>query len=511
MRRPPRVIVAGGGIGGLTAAAELAAHGAEVTLLERGAELGGKLRQVTFAGRPIDVGPTVLTMRWVFEQIFTDLGTRLAEEVRLRQSEILARHAWTDGSRLDLYADLERSTAAIADFAGAREAKAFRAFVAQAAKISAAAERTFILLPSPTLREMGRATGLAGMRDFVALDGLRSMARALSGHFADERLRQLFGRYATYYGSSPYAAPATLNLIAHVELAGVWLVDGGMANLARALARLATARGATLRTGVEVGELIVRGGRVAGVRLADEELDADAVVFNGDVAALGAGALGPAARGSVRPTSVAERSLSALTLATLAPTSGLTLAPHNVFFWRTDYAREFHDIFARGRLPEEPTVYIRAQDRDGKHAGGPERLFLIINAPARGDVAPFGDVEVHACLERAFSLLERCGLRVDRQPEREELTTPNDFARFFPHTGGAIYGRATHSMWAPLQRTGARTRLPGLYLASGSGHPGAGVPMAALGGRQAAAALLTDFGLTGLSAPTGMHGGTSTR
>ena len=119
--------------------------------------------------------------------------------------------------------------------------------------------------------------------------------KALSGHFRDPRLRQLFGRYATYSGSSPFDAPATLMLIAHVEQQGVWLVEGGMARLAGALAALAERRGATIRCGTAVKDILVSRGRASGVRLANGEvIEADAVICAADCAALAAGAFGQA-------------------------------------------------------------------------------------------------------------------------------------------------------------------------------------------------------------------------
>ena len=125
----------------------------------------------------------------------------------------------------------------------------------------------------------------------------RTLWDALGGHFRDPRLRQLFARYATYVGSSPLSAPATLMLIAHVEQEGVWRVRGGMRRVADAIAALAAASGTQFRYGTGVARIDADGGRVRGVALdSGEFVAADAVVFNGDVSALGAGLLGDAPR-----------------------------------------------------------------------------------------------------------------------------------------------------------------------------------------------------------------------
>jgi 1-hydroxycarotenoid 3,4-desaturase len=512
MGRTPRVIVVGGGAGGLACAVDLARRGAAVTVLERSAAVGGKIRQERVAGRGIDAGPTVLTMRWVFEGLFADAGAVFAERVALRPLEVLARHAWTDGSRFDLLADPARAAAAVAEFAGAREAEGYRAFCRHAETIYRRVAGPFIREARPTLPGLIGSLGLRGLLGVVDIDVHRSMWKALGDFFKDPRLRQLFGRYATYYGSDPFTAPATLNLIAHVEQAGVWVVDGGMIRLAEAVDELARGLGVEVRRGAEVVRVAVERGRASGVVLADgTALAADAVVLNADVAAVAGGRFGPACADAVKEPDPGRRSLSAVTWASVAEVRGWTPAYHNVCFSR-DYAREFADI-AAGRLPDEPTVYICAQDRGD--AGGPgagsERLLVLVNAPARGDARRFTIAEVEACQRATFQLLRRCGLELTPAASATAVTTPNEFAERFPGTGGALYGPATRGWTDTLRRPGSRTRLGGLYLAGGSVHPGAGVPMATLSGRYAAASVCEDLASTAGYRWAATAGGTSTR
>ena len=235
--------------------------------------------------------------------------------------------------------------------------------------------------------------------------------------------------------------------------------------------------------------IIVDRGRAAGVELTSgERLEADAVVFNGDISALDA-ALSP-----VPATRPAERSLSAITWCLHAATSGFPLAHHNVFF-AEDYAAEFNAIFRARRPAAAPTVYLCAQDRGetGSHAEGtPERLLALINAPADGDGAPIAPAALAAIAERSFAMMRACGLEIDHHAEATVTTTPAEFHTLFPGTGGALYGRANHGASGSFARAGSTAKLPGLYLAGGSVHPGPGIPMAALSGRLAAARLLQD-------------------
>ena len=239
-----RIAVVGAGMGGLAAAVDLARAGLDVTVYERAAHPGGKMREVMAGTAAIDGGPTVFTMRWVFEGLFADAGAVLADRLDLQPANVLARHAWRAGGRLDLFADIDRSADAIGDFAGAEEARGYRAFCARSAGIYRTLVRPFIAAEQPSQAGLVQRVGLANLSALWRLAPFSTLWSALGDHFRDPRLRQLFGRYATYCGCSPWLAPATLMLVAHVEQDGVWLVRGGMARVAQALQALAERQGA---------------------------------------------------------------------------------------------------------------------------------------------------------------------------------------------------------------------------------------------------------------------------
>jgi 1-hydroxycarotenoid 3,4-desaturase len=178
-------------------------------------------------------------------------------------------------------------------------------------------------------------------------------------------------------------------------------------------------------------------------------------------------------------------------------------------FFSPDYRAEF-DSIERGELAANPTAYVCALDRPGDAPADGERLQVIVNAPANGDTHLYGPKEISACGTAMLERLRGCGLTLE--PMAEPLvTTPADFAARFPSTGGALYGRASHGWAASFLRQSARTRIPGLYCAGGSTHPGAGVPMAALSGRLAAATVLKDWASRRRFLPAAMPGGMSMR
>ncbi|MEO8874552.1 MAG: 1-hydroxycarotenoid 3,4-desaturase CrtD [Polyangiaceae bacterium] len=508
--RQQRVVVVGAGVGGLACALQLAQAGYGVTVVERASVVGGKLRVAEVGGVAIDAGPTVLTMRWVFDELFALAGRDLDAYVPLTRVDVLARHAWPDGSRLDLFADRDRSAAAIAEMCGRAEAQRFLAFCTYTQRIFEAVEGPFLRSQRPTFGSLMKHAARIGMGAVTAIDAHRTMWSALQTHFRDPRLLQLFGRYATYVGSSPFEAPATLNLIAHVESRGVNRVRGGMRALGSGLERLARELGVAFRFDAHVSKILVHAERAAGVELENgETIEADAVVCNADVSAIATGLLGAPVARVAKATDRKSRSFSAVTWAVRGHSNDFPLLHHNVFF-SSDYRAELAELTRQQRCPTHPTVYVCAQDRNDEAAlHYDERFLLVVNAPATGDdAAAWSREERERCEENAFSSMARCGLTLTKHESIQ--TTPADFHRAFPATGGALYGPTANGSLSTLARSGARTKLAHLYLAGGSVHPGPGLPMAALSGRRAAESVHEDLGSTARSKPAAISGTIST-
>ena len=454
-RAPLRICIVGAGLGGLAAAMLLAARGAEVVVLERASALGGKTRAWP--------GANGITLLPVFQALFAEAGVAL--DVPLSRQNLLARHHWAGGATLDLVDGRAANADTIGGFAGAAAARGYLDFAARAQRYFEALEQPFIMAERPGALALAGNTALARK---MGLSALSPLWDALGEHFADPRLRQVFGRAACYVGASPLLAPATLMMISHIEQLGIWQMQGGVAALVDAMAAAARHHGAVFRTAAEVVALRIEAGRARGVVLAGgETLAADAVLANVDCA----GVLGPAAARAAPALPAGKRSFSAITWA-LRPAE----APAQSIFLPADPTAEFTALHFRNLLPEAPSVQV---------SGGDTALVL---APSRADTRPLSADAIAACGRAALALMQAAG-----QPQAFEdqvPTTPDDFAAQYPGTGGALYGRAVHGWAASFQRPGARTALPGLYLCGGATHPGAGAPMAAISGRLAAARIL---------------------
>ncbi|MCX7931447.1 MAG: FAD-dependent oxidoreductase [Rhodovarius sp.] len=470
-RSVQRLCVVGAGIGGLAAAALLAARGLEVTVLERAPAVGGKLRFLSPANG--------LTLREVFAALFEAAGARLEEELAVTRQPLLDRFLWPDGQLLDLFDDAEATAEAIGAMAGAEAVSAYRGYLSRARQIFEALAGPFLFSPRPHPLALSMNPAVALRLGAAALSPLWE---ALGGHFRRHpRLRQVFARAAAYVGCSPLLAPATLMMISHIEREGVWQVAGGLLRLAEALAQLAARHGAQIRCGAEVAAIALKGGRAAGVILREggERLGADAVLVNADAMALGAGLFGPEAARAVPPVAAGARSFSAITWPMRITAGGELLATQTVLL-PDEPTAEYTELQYRHRLPPAPSIQLA---RDG------DRLLCMVSAPARADTRPLPAEAIAACGRHVQERLAGIGVMAEAE---DPPLTPADFAAAFPGTGGALYGAALHGWSAAFQRPAAQSALPGLFLCGGGTHPGPGVAMAAISGRLAAAAILEE-------------------
>jgi 1-hydroxycarotenoid 3,4-desaturase len=205
------------------------------------------MHQVRSGEHWIDAGPTVFTMRWVFDDLFANAGAQFASRLPFKEITTLARHWWTSGASIDLHADPQVTAADIAALAGSEDAEGYLQLCRDSGHIFELLKTSFMAAPQPNPISLAMRIGLNKLGEMLTLRPHQTLWRALGDYLKDPRLRQLFGRYATYVGSSPFRAPATLLLITHAEQQGVWVLPGGMTSLARAMQNLAEEHGAQFR------------------------------------------------------------------------------------------------------------------------------------------------------------------------------------------------------------------------------------------------------------------------
>ena len=496
-----RVLVVGGGVGGLSAAIYLAAAGRSVLLLEKNDRIGGKLNRWT-ADTPagtfeFDTGPSLLTMPFVFERLFQAAGRDMADYLTLRPLAPISRFVWPDGDRLELFADPQQTEASIAALAPA-DVEGWQKFMVYGKHVWDLAGEMFlmqapeqILAGKPDARQ-----GLGMLTTPFRIGMFRRFSSVVNKFVKHPKLRAVLYQYATYSGASPFRAPATLACIPYVEQHfGGWHIEGGMYSLAEALAKLAGELGVEIRTNAPARAILTDTGRVAGVELAGgERLTSDTVIANSDVVYTYRDLLEPADRPKW-PTDKLDAlepggSGMILLLGTRRKYEQLA---HHTKFMPLDYAADLEAMFETQTIPNEPCVYVCSTSvtEPGLAPAGCENIFILVSAPPlhdrgkaidwQGDAAGYRD-RVIDLLEHKFGLSD-----LSASILCESQWTPATLRDRYNANAGSIYGIGSNSRWQAFLRPPNRDpKLKGLFFAGGATHPGGGLPLVALSGKIAA-------------------------
>ncbi|WP_104524259.1 phytoene desaturase family protein [Blastococcus atacamensis] len=486
-----RVVVVGAGLGGLAAAARLAALGHAVTVLEQAPEPGGKLGWSSSDGHSFDTGPSLVTLPQVLRDLFTATGGTLEDAVDLVRLDPAVGYRFADGTRLTVPGRSEEVPAALDRALGDGAGRQWSALMDRAATMWRISEGPFLRSPlagAATLARLARHPA-----DVAAIAPWQSLRGVGRRYLDSPHLRTLLDRYATYSGSDPRRAPAVLATVPYAEQAfGSWYVRGGLHRLALAVLDRALAHGAVLRTGSPVHRVLVEGGRAAGVELGGgARVPADVVVSGVDATVLHDRLLPDdrRTRGVRRDLERATPSLAGfvLLLALRGRTPGL--AHHTVLF-PEDYDAEFDAVFGAGRhagrpVPvEDPTVYVSAPDDPALMPDADsESWFVLVNAPRhdpeRGvDWNSPGLADRYA--DRVLDVMAARGLDVRDRVRRRVVRTPADLERDTGSPGGSIYGTSSNGGRAAFLRPANASPVPGLFLVGGSAHPGGGLPLVML-------------------------------
>lgn len=500
MHRTASVAVVGAGLGGLSAACVLAARGHAVTLYDKNPWLGGKAAVLEEAGFRFDMGPTILTVPRVLERVFAEAGRSVGDYMDLRRLDPQWRCFFDDGSRIDLVEDVPAMAAAMERFApGSGAGTGYEKFLSISEHLHGVSEKFFFwkavqdMFDTIDIRaNMNPST----LRDVLSLRMHATVASTIRGKVKDARLAQMLDHFVQYVGSSPYAAPAVLCAIAHMQTAeGVWYPMGGTRAVAEGLARLSADLGVELRPAVEVDGLDIVGGAVRGLRVKGGVEPYDAVISNMDAVRtyreLVGGDVGRAyERKSFEPA------CSGVVLYLGLDRRYEHLAHHDFVFSR-DPEEEFDCIYRKGEPAPDPTAYLAAPSSTDPSVApeGGEALYVLVHTPY---LRPHHDWSAMLPAYRQVILdkLKRTGGMPDLE-ERivfERHLTPQDIHERYRVLDGAIYGLASHGRINGAFKPGNRSReVRGLYLAGGAAHPGPGMPMVMMSGWIAADALDSDL------------------
>ena len=511
-----RVVVVGGGLGGLAAAVVAAARGHKVTLLDKNPWLGGKCIDLTLEGKDgsgayrFDMGPTILTVPRVLRRIYAEAGRDQAAELPLIRLDPQWRCFFNDNTQIDLMADVDTMAAKIEAFAPGRGlAEGYRAFQREAQHLHGVSERFFFWRPveavSDTINVRANFSP-STVRDVLSLRMGTTVAKVIRGHVPDERLAQMLDHYCQYVGSSPYLAPAVLASIGDMQASeGVWYPVGGTRAVAVGLAKLAGELGVDLRPNSEVTGFDIEDGpggkRVKGVVVGKDRIACDAVISNMDAIRTYRELVGG---DSVRKYEKKgfEPACSGVVLY-LGLNKRYDHIAHHDFVFSRDAEEEFDSIYNKGEPAPDPTAYLcapAATDPTVAPEGG-EALYVLVHT---AHLRPHHDWSkmLPAYRQTILDKLKRtAGMEdIEERIVCEGTLTPVDIHERYKVLAGAIYGLASHGSFTGAFKPGNRSKqVKGLYLCGGAAHPGPGMPMVMMSGWIAADALDRDHGGSGMS------------
>lgn len=494
--------VIGAGLGGLAAACTLAARGHKVTLFERNPWLGGKAAVLNAEGYRFDMGPTILILPSVLRRIFAEAGRDLEQYLDLIPLDPQWRCFFADGSVLDLQRDPKAMARSLADFApGKGLDEGYLRFMELSQRLQRISDNYFLWRSVGSVKDtlnLKDSFSLNVLADLAAMRFGRSVAQTVREHIKDPRAAQLVDHFTQYVGSAPDASPAVLCGIAHMQTGeGVWYPRGGTRAVPEALARLARELGVEVHAGVQIERILTERGRVRGVVTDRGEVPLTALVANSD-----------AVRTYRELIGEQEKAVQAYHKREFEPAcSGVVLylglkrrypqLLHHNFVFSRDPEAEFDAIYRRGEPAPDPTCYLCAPavTEPAVAPPGGESLYVLVHTPY---LRP-GQDWTHMLPEYRRVILRKladgAGLTdLEDNIAFEAVLTPQDIHERYRVLQGAIYGLASHGLWAGAFKPANRSaEIKGLYLGGGAAHPGPGMPMALMSGWIAADCLHSDY------------------
>ncbi len=474
-----KVIVIGAGIAGIASAIRQAVKGHEVAVYEANAYPGGKLSAFRSGDFRFDAGPSLFTMPQYVDELFNLAGKNPKDEFTYEKLETVCRYFYEDGTRINAWANRDKLAEEIA-LKTKDSASSVHQFLDYSARIYAITHSIFLEKSLHRLRSFLNWETLKALFRFPKIDPFRSMNAANTDFFKDDKTIRFFNRYATYNGSNPYKAPATLNVIPHLEQHfGAYFPKGGMVAITQSLVKLAENLGVKFNYQARVDEILVEDKKVKGIRLNGENLPADRVISNMDIWFTYRQLL----KNEIAPKRILnqERSSSALIFYWGMKAEFPELDLHNIFF-SEDYKKEFAAIWEQQVIDVDPTIYVNisAKYQTDDAPKGAENWFVMINVPA--NTGQNWDELIAAARKNIIHKLSRMLNRdIASLIVTEELLDPRSIEQKTASYQGSLYGTSSNNQFAAfLRHANFSSKIKDLYFVGGSVHPGGGIPLALL-------------------------------
>jgi diapolycopene oxygenase len=489
-----KVTVLGGGLGGMSAAISLAAQPQfEVTLVEKNSHLGGKLNVMVKDGFSFDLGPSILTMPHIFENLFVMHGKSMADHVKIVKVSPHWRNVFEDGTIIDLEDEISKMRPS--DRLSEEDIEDLKRFYAYTERIYNFTDKTYF--QNEIESALGSLKHYPWHRILPDSDYFRTMDQAVRAHIKNPYLVDVMNYFIKYVGSSPYDAPAILNVLPYVQWAfGLWYVDGGMFNLSKGLSKLIESTDIRVMTGKEVNGITKDGDTITGVVLEDGTVvKTDILVSNMEVIPFYE-RISKEDPKRIRPYKEKYGPACSGFALHLGVDRTYDMLRHHNFFHSDDPKLNFDNIFHKHKLSKDPTIYLVAPMKTDKTLGpkGTEIIKILPHIPVIDPDNPFTEEDYATYKDNVLTKLERMGLTdLRKHIVTEELWVPETIEEMYFSNQGSIYGVVSDKALNKGFKTPKKSPFyDNLYFVGGSVNPGGGMPMVALSGQQAAKRIASD-------------------
>jgi phytoene desaturase len=476
-----KALIIGAGIAGIATAIRLAVKGYQIQVFEANNYPGGKLSEFEQDGFRFDAGPSLFTMPQYVEELFTLAGKNHTDFFRYQKLDVVCQYFYEDGTKLTAYADTGKFAAEVHQKTGEPE-EAVKRYLKNSSTIYSITNNVFLEKSLHRLRTYLNWETVRSIFRFPQIDAFRSMHRANTGFFKDARMVQFYDRYATYNGSNPYAAPATLNVIPHLEQHyGAYFPEGGMYSIVIALVKLAESLGVEFQYNSPVEEIILNERVAKGIRVKSEAIPADIIVSNMDVWFTYHRLLKQHPKLFPKKILSQERSSSALIFYWGIKKQFPKLDLHNIFF-SADYKAEFDHIWQHKDIYNDPTIYLNISSKYHPNDApeGCENWFTMINVPS--NTGQDWDSLIATARRNILKKLSHLlGEDISQLIVCESILDPRSIESRTSSYQGSLYGTSSNSRLAAFLRHANRSsKIKNLYFCGGSVHPGGGIPLCLL-------------------------------
>ena len=470
-----KIAVIGSGIGGLAIACRLASKGHEITVFEKNASPGGKISEINMGGYRFDTGPSLLTLPELVDELYIAAGETVPSSFAYKKLEVLCKYFYNSGEKLIAWSDQQKFTDECVQKLGEDPSNITKYFK-KASLIYKITADIFLFNSLHSVKNLLKFSVLKSLFQVNKIRFYKTMHGDNSSNFKSPLLIQLFDRYATYNGSNPYKAPATLNVIAHLENnLGTYFPEQGMYSIIKNIHELALRKGVRFNFNSLVTSIDVENKTAVGISVGDKAFTFDRIVSDSDINYVMNNLMDHPLK---KRFDRLEPSSSALVFYWGINKEFPELDVHNILF-SGDYKEEFNNLFQNKTIDTDPTVYIFVSSKMVKSDAPKncENWFVMVNAPSNSKEN--WDELIGVTKQNIITKINKSlNINIEDHIEHEKIASPITIEQNTLSKGGALYGNSSNSMFSAfLRHPNFLKGVKNLYFVGGSVHPGGGIPL----------------------------------